>query len=126
MLTFTAVNIIYEQKQIKLFPWYTLQAMQDHTNQNMKGGYWFVSFNRVTFAIANENNKVIDTVSLFRCESLVIEMMMMMMRMNCLCGMVDRRKEFSLISSRDYCQRSSPSRISDPPRAGFEPTFRIC
>ena len=32
----------------------------------MKGGYWFVSFNRVTFAIANENNKVIDTVSLWK------------------------------------------------------------
>ena len=37
------------------------------------------------------------------------------------CGMVDRRKVFSLISSRDHCQRSSPSRISDTPRAGFEP-----
>ena len=36
------------------------------------------------------------------------------------CGMVDRRKVFSLISSRDHRQRSSPSRISDTPRAGFE------
>ena len=36
------------------------------------------------------------------------------------CGMVDRRKEFSLISSRDHCQRSSPSRISDTSQAGFE------
>ena len=33
---------------------------------------------------------------------------------------VDRRKTFSLISSRDHCQRSSPSRISDTPQAGFE------
>ena len=41
--------------------------------------------------------------------------MMMMMMMNCCCGMVDRRKVFSLISSRDHCQRSSPSRISDTP-----------
>ena len=32
--------------------------------------------------------------------------------MNCFCGMVDRRKAFSLISSRDHCQRSSPSQIS--------------
>ena len=48
-------------------------------------------------------------------------MMMMMMMMNCFCGMVDRRKAFSLISSRDHCQRSSPLRISDTPRAGFEP-----
>ena len=45
----------------------------------------------------------------------------LMMMMNCFYGMVDRRKAFSLISSRDHCQRSSPSRISDTPRAGFEP-----
>ena len=47
-------------------------------------------------------------------------MMMMMMMMSCFCGMVDQRKVFILISSRDHCQRSSPSRISDMPRAGFE------
>ena len=43
-----------------------------------------------------------------------------MMMMNSLCGMVDQRKVLSLISSRDHCQRSSPSRISDTSRAGFE------
>ena len=43
------------------------------------------------------------------------------MIMNCFGGMADRRKAFTLISSRDHCQRSSPSRISDTPRAGFEP-----
>ena len=48
-------------------------------------------------------------------------MMMMMMMMNCFWGMVDRRKTFSLFSSADHCQRSLPSRISDTPRAGFEP-----
>ena len=42
------------------------------------------------------------------------------MMMNCFCGVVDRRKVFSLISSRYHCQRSSPSRISDTPQAGFE------
>ena len=36
-----------------------------------------------------------------------------MMMMNCFCDMVDWRKAFSLISSQDHCQRSSPSRISD-------------
>ena len=41
--------------------------------------------------------------------------------MNCFCGMVDRWKAFRLISSRDRCQRSSPSRISDTPWAGFGP-----
>ena len=50
---------------------------------------------------------------------------MMMMMMNCFCGMVDRRKAFSLISSRDHCQRSSPSWISDTPRAGFEPAQNL-
>ena len=43
------------------------------------------------------------------------------MMTHCFCGMVDRRKAFSLISSRDHCQKSPPSRISETPRAGFEP-----
>ena len=34
--------------------------------------------------------------------------------------MIDWRKAFSLISSRDHCQRSSPSQISDKPWAGFK------
>ena len=45
--------------------------------------------------------------------------------MNCFCSMVDRRKTFTLISSRDYCQRSSPSRISDTLGAGFEPAQNL-
>ena len=44
---------------------------------------------------------------------------------NCFCGMVDRRKAFNLISSRDHCQRSSPSRISDTPRTGFKPAQNL-
>ena len=60
--------------------------------------------------------------------SVMMMMMMMMMIMNCFCGMADRRKVLSLISSWDHCQRFSPSRISNPPRAGFgtcaEPEFR--
>ena len=51
-------------------------------------------------------------------------LLMMMMMMNCFCGMVDWRKAFSLISSWDHCQRSSPSRISDSPQAGFEPALK--
>ena len=51
--------------------------------------------------------------------------MMMMVTMDCFCSMVDRWKVFSLISSRDYCQRSLPSRISDTPRAGFEPAQNL-
>ena len=41
------------------------------------------------------------------------------------CGMVEPRKGFSLISSRDHFQRSSSSRISDTPRAGFEPAQNL-
>ena len=56
---------------------------------------------------------------------MMMMMMMMMMLMNCFCGMVDRRKTFSLISSLDHYQRSSPSRISDTPWAGFEPAQNL-
>ena len=52
-------------------------------------------------------------------------MMMMMMMMNGFCGMVDRRKAFSLTSSRDHCQRSSSLRISDTPGAGFGPAQNL-
>ena len=41
--------------------------------------------------------------------------------MDCFCGMVDRGKAFSLISSRDHCHISSSSRISNATRAGFGP-----
>ena len=47
---------------------------------------------------------------------------MMMTMMNFFCGMVGRGKAFSLICSQHHCQRSSPLRISDTPRVGFEPT----
>ena len=50
---------------------------------------------------------------------------MMMMMMNCFCGMVDQRKANGLISSRDYCQRSSPLQIFNTPRAGFEPAQNL-
>ena len=56
---------------------------------------------------------------------MVMMIMIMMMMMNGFCGMVDWRKAINLIASRDYCQRSSPSRISDTPRAGFEPARNL-
>ena len=40
-----------------------------------------------------------------------------MMMMNCFYNTVDQRKVFSVISSREHCQRSSPWLISDTPRA---------
>ena len=39
--------------------------------------------------------------------------------------MVDRRKASSLICSRNHCHRSTPLRISDNPRAGFEPVQNL-
>ena len=55
-------------------------------------------------------------------------MMMMMMMMNCFCGMVDRQKAFSLNSIlliSDHSQRTSPSPISNTPRAEFEPAQNL-
>ena len=43
------------------------------------------------------------------------------MMMKCFCGMVDRQKALSLISSRNHCERSFPLQTSDTPLAGFEP-----
>ena len=45
--------------------------------------------------------------------------------LNCFCGMADQRKTFSLISSHDHCQRSSPSRITDMLQTGFEPARNV-
>ena len=56
---------------------------------------------------------------------LVFSLMMMVKMTNCFCGMVDRRKAFRLDSSRGHCPRSSPSRISDTPQAGFEPAKNL-
>ena len=43
--------------------------------------------------------------------------------MNCFCGMVDWQKVFSLVSSQDHCQGSSPLQISDTLWAGYEPMY---
>ena len=56
---------------------------------------------------------------------MMMMMLMIMMMMNCYYCMVDRRKTFSLISNRDHCQRSSPSCISNMPRAGPEPALNL-
>ena len=55
----------------------------------------------------------------------MIMIMMMMIMMNSFCGMVDWRKAFSLISSWDYCQRSSLSRIFNILRTGIEPAQNL-
>ena len=46
---------------------------------------------------------------------------LVMIMINCFCGMVDQQKALGLISSWDHCQRFSSSKISNTPRAGFEP-----
>ena len=53
------------------------------------------------------------------------EWVIKIMMMNCFCGMVDQRMALSFISSRDHCQKSSPSRISETPQAGFEPAHNL-
>ena len=42
-----------------------------------------------------------------------------------LCDIIDGLKALSLISSRDHCQRSSPSQVSDTLQAGFEPAQNL-
>ena len=51
---------------------------------------------------------------------------LLLLLMNYFCNMVDRRKAFSLISSRYHLQRSSLSRISDTPQEGFESAQNLC
>ena len=51
-----------------------------------------------------------------KAQLVMMMMMMMMMMMNCF----DRQKAVSRISSRDECQRFSPSQISDMLQAEFE------
>ena len=81
--------------------------------------FWAIPFCFLIFSCKTKSapwHLLIDTV--------VLNVMMMMM-MNCFCGMVDWQKAFSLISSRDHCQRSSPLWISDTLRAGFEPAQNL-
>ena len=73
-----------------------------------------------TKILKNSNGQILLIVAL-----MVAVWLMAYFTMNCFCGMVDRRKAFSLITSRDHCQRSSPSRISDTPRAELEPSQKL-
>ena len=60
---------------------------------------------------------------------MMIMMIMMMMMMNSFCGMVDRQKAFSLISSQGHCERSSSLQMSDAAGRIWtckEPEFRFC
>ena len=76
---------------------YGLHRMIEHNIIN----YW-----KVNLANSNDSNLIDDEDELF-------------------CGIVSRRKPFSLISNRGHCQRSSPSRISYTPWAGFEPAQNL-
>ena len=59
-------------------------------------------------------------------ENCSVSMLLMdIMMMNCFYGMVAWQIAFSFISSRNQCQRSSRSQISDTPRVGFEPAERL-
>ena len=44
---------------------------------------------------------------------------------NCFSGMVDRQKACSVISRQEHSQISSPSQISETPRAGLEPAQNL-
>ena len=55
--------------------------------------------------------------------TMMMMIIIMMIMMNCLCSINDQQKAFNLISSRDHCQRSSPSWIFDTPRAELKIIF---
>ena len=40
----------------------------------------------------------------------------------CFCGMINRQKMLDLVSSWHFCQKFSPSQISDTSRVGLVPT----
>ena len=65
------------------------------------------------------------TIFLWKVWLIHLQLEPIMMMVNCFCGMIDQRKAFSLISSRDHCRRSSPSRISDMLQAGSDPAQNL-
>ena len=98
-------------KMFKFLSWHFSHAAKP-LDQNNKVDYKFYD---ITAWLANNRNTYM----------MMTMMMMIMMLMSCFCGMVDRRKAISLISSRDHCQRSSPLWISAMPRAEFEPAQNL-
>ena len=56
---------------------------------------------------------------------LMMIMKMMMVMMNCFCGMVDRRNVVSPISSRNHCRRSSTSQLSDTPQVLISNSLKV-
>ena len=86
--------------------------------------YWSLTFQKLFFWGRPIKDYFWGSLTLFFQRHWVSPMMMIMM-MNCFCGMVDRRKAFSLISSWDHCQRSSPSWTSDTLWTGFEPVHNL-
>ena len=79
------------------------------------------TLNKIDCKLIETNESSLIGTLLFSNSLFELKKTPLMMMMNCFCGMVDRRKAFSLISSRDHCQRSLSSWISDTPWAGFEP-----
>ena len=104
------------KKRIKIFA-FTMLLTKLHTIK---------SFLRITFNNVDGYIKKYDKtryLALHHSEN-VIEYLIEI-DMICFRGMVDRQKEFSFIFSRNHCQRSSPSPISDTQRAGFEPAQNL-
>ena len=91
-------------------------------SNNSKKKTWFVT---IFLLIMDSNFIILCTMIIVICQLCVLIEAMMIMMMNSFSGMVDWRKALSLISSQDHCQRSSPSRISDTPLAGFEPAQNL-
>ena len=78
----------------------------------------FISFFTGTIRFS-WNDQVLLIINLYEKDVVFWKFLAVMIVKNFFCGMVDQRMVFSLISNRDHCQRISPSRISNTPRAGF-------
>ena len=96
--------------------WYRRLLPGNETSSTIESRHW-LTINKYNI----KNNKKIWLTIVPASIFLMMMMMMMMIMKNWFCGMVDRRKVLSLISSRNHCQRSSPSPISDTSRVGLEP-----
>ena len=112
---------LYVQCHIHIKHWFTsfqtIIAIRDWSSWWKNGAFKnfkFLNLFKVLKLVGFDFGKFVQILKIFGPKFLQLD------ELNCFCGMVDRRKAFSLISSRDHCQRSSPSRICDTPRIFFE------
>ena len=109
---------VYKNSALTVLLWNVIEKKLRHRIFSLWISLWTAFLQNTRRLLLALHNKLIIFLNCFIIQILLFVQISLM---NCFCGMVDRRKAFSLISSRDHCQRSSPSQISNTPRAGFKP-----